>query len=114
MIDPVRMMAERARHEPFFLGYLLERYAVAEQLDDQALATALGCSLDLLPEIRLCGAPRPDHFLDDIQQIAISFGLDAERWRVILKRATVLARLQESSNPQTGVNLLMAARERES
>ena len=33
-MTPLEKMAERARHEPFFLGWLLEQYAAPQELSD--------------------------------------------------------------------------------
>ena len=109
MKTPLEKMAERVRHEPFFLGCLLEQYAASEQLDDGALAAELGCSPVDLRRLRLCRAPRTDAvgLLADIRQLADALGLDADRLGRVLRRATVQARFQGSPGS------LMAARDRD-
>ncbi len=108
-MTPLEKMAERARHEPSFLGWLLEQYAASEQLDEGTLAAELGCSLADLRRLRLCRAPRSDAvgLLADLRQLADALGLDADRLGRVLRRATVQARFR--GNPGS----LMAARDRD-
>jgi hypothetical protein len=108
-MTPLEKMAERARREPFFLGWLLEQYAAPEQLDDVALAAELGCTLVDLRRLRLCRAPRTDAagLLADIRHLADALGLDADRLARVIRRATVQVRFQGSAG------FLMAARDRD-
>jgi hypothetical protein len=115
MMDPVRAMAERARREPYFLGWVLERYAQAERLDEAGLAAALGCEAVALTDLRLCRAPRldPAGLTEDVRRIAEVFRLDAGQLLAIVKRAAVLGRLQDAPSPDGRPTYLMAARDRE-
>ena len=110
MTDPVRAMAERARRESCFFGFLLEQFARAESLDDAALAAQLGCDTAQLVDLRLCGAPRPETLVTDVREVAEGLQLDAGRLLAVVKRARVLAQMQDTTET---TSLLMAARERE-
>ena len=109
MMTPLEKMAERARREPFFLGWLLEQYAAAERLDDAALVAELGCSLTDLRRLRLCRAPRTDAagLHADVRQLAEALGLDGDRLGRVLRRATVAVKFQ------SGDKIRMAARDRD-
>ena len=95
-----------------FLAAALAAYARSEELDEQGLAAELGCAVDTLTRLRLCLRPRPDCFDADVQEIATTFGADAEVLTRVVRRADVLARLRAASVGAQG--LLMAARDRES
>ena len=45
---------QTARPTPFFPASLLTSYQQRHGLDDVALAAVLGCSLDVLTDLRLC------------------------------------------------------------
>jgi hypothetical protein len=118
MPEPLEVLAARARDEPFFLAWVLAAYAGSEQLDDAALAGALGCTTKDLPMIRLCRAPRsdPEGFRADIDRISERFRLDPLRLADVVKRGRVVARLQakpEQAKQETEHGYLMAARDRE-
>jgi hypothetical protein len=115
MTGPVEAMAERARREPFFLGFVLERYAQAERLDDAGLAAALGCAAEALAGLRLCRAPRADAagFREDVRRVAEAFALDPVRLAEVVKRSAVLGRLQEQAARADAPGLMMAARDRD-
>lgn len=115
MTEPIEAMAQRARREPYFLGFVLERYALAEGLDDAALADALGCTSAVLTDLRLCRAPRldPAGLREDVDRIAAALGIDPVRLANVVKRSAVLARLQARSSADEGAGLLMAARDRD-
>lgn len=108
-------MAERTRRDPFFLGWLLDRYAAAERLDDAALAAALGCPREHLTRLRLCRAPRQGsaEFRADVERIAAVFALTPARLAGIVRRATVLVRLEAANADDESASTLMAARDRE-
>lgn len=111
MTDPLKAMAERARREPFFLGHMLELYAVSGGLDDDALAARLGCAD--LTGLRLCRAVRldPAWLRQDVAQVAAAFGLEPARLMEAVKRSAVLAALERKAAAEP--TLFMAARDRE-
>jgi hypothetical protein len=111
MSDPLEGLARKAARESFFLSSLLEAFARSEELDDAGLARALGCSVQSLPLLRLCRAPRhgAEEFRNDIDCIAGKFGVDPLRLAEAVKHGRVVQRLLE----QAGPGFLMAARDRE-
>jgi hypothetical protein len=113
MSDPLLSLAARVAADPFFLASALAVYAHSEELDDVGLARRLGCSLEQLPLVRLCRAPRGDHAgrREDVASIAGHYGLDEDALLEAVKRALVIQRLQGVAPAQGG--MLMAARDRE-
>lgn len=75
----LQRLARKASAEPTFLGWQLAAFARARGFDDDALAAHLGCSVEALADVRLCGAARPDHFRDDVTCVAAKFGLNPQR-----------------------------------
>jgi hypothetical protein len=107
MANPLDEMAGQTRHEPFFFGWLLEQYAIAERLTDASLAQELGCSQSDLRGLRLCRAPRPDEpdFREDVHRVAEALGLNEVKLTRLVRRARVTAKFQEQGG------FLMAARD---
>lgn len=109
-------MESRTRQDPYFLGWVLDRYAQAERLtDDAALAAAVGCPLDQLTRLRLCRTPRetPADFRADVHRIAEVFELDPARLAAVIRRVNVLVRLEAADAGSEPAPTLMAARDRE-
>jgi hypothetical protein len=79
MTDPLlAKFADRASGDSFFLGHRLAASAARENLDDTALAARLGCTADVLIQVRACRAPRTDttaNFRADVTAVARAFGL---------------------------------------
>ncbi|MFQ3649150.1 MAG: hypothetical protein SNJ75_02365 [Gemmataceae bacterium] len=96
MSDPLVLMAERARQEPYFFGHLLERYAQSEGLDDAALAARLGIAPQALLLLRLAGCPatEPARRRQDIQILADAHGIDPQILMCVVKHALALKHLQ--------------------
>ncbi len=113
MSDPLIGLAARVAGDPFFLAAALAGYARSEGLGDAALAARLGCTVELLPLVRLCRAPRGDARgrREDVAAITAHFGLDERALMVAVKRAAVLAQFQAAAGD--GAGGLMAARDRE-
>lgn len=64
-------LAQLARARPNLLAGLLTLYKEQEGLDDQQLATLLGCDIKALPKLALCERPRQaPHFGEDVKRIA--------------------------------------------
>ncbi|MBX5490755.1 MAG: hypothetical protein IRZ14_06320 [Chloroflexi bacterium] len=106
-------LARRVEDDPAFLASVLAVYARSENMDDEALARALGCPLDRLPALRLCLRPRPEpsHFQRDVQEIATHFGLDPDALARAVRRADAIIRLRGDRHTARGA--LMAARDRD-
>jgi hypothetical protein len=74
-MSPLERLARRASAFPSFLGHALAAYQRAHGLTDADLAARLGCPVERLANVRLCGAVRADHFAEDVKVIADRFGL---------------------------------------
>jgi hypothetical protein len=114
MSDPLIGLAARVANDGFFLAAALAVYARSEGLDDAGLAARLGCTVEQLPLVRLCRAPRSDAQgrREDVAAIAGHLGLDERMLMAVVKRATVLAGFQAAAVAPTA-GQLMAARDRE-
>jgi hypothetical protein len=55
-----------------------------ERLSDDALAARLGLATVDLPRLALCLRPRPEHWAEDLAQIATRFGLASEPLAAVL------------------------------
>ena len=106
-------LAARVGTDPLFLANALAEYARSEELGDDGLATALGCARADLTRLRLCGAPRPDHFRADVDAIAIHFGLDPTTLTAVVRRGQSLARLRAMQPAEASPGFLLAARDEE-
>jgi hypothetical protein len=111
----LRRAAERAARRPFYLASALLAYARAERLDEDGLASHLGCDPASLPLLLLCRRPLGEGavFRADVEAIARRFALDAGRLRDVIRAADALASIQEGATGDSG-GLLAAARDRES
>lgn len=71
--------ARRAADNPYFLAFALHQYAENQQMDEPALAAALGATADTLAHARLCRTPRGDDAAvrAEVDRIAAKFGLNA-------------------------------------
>lgn len=108
----IQTAVDKAAHDPFFLGFLLEVAASFGRLDATSLATSLGCSVDALTKLYLCRAPREDAagFRDDVQRIAAFSGCDANSLARLLRHASAMGALRGSAAPAPG-SVLLAARD---
>lgn len=115
MTNPLERLADRARHEPYFLAAQLEAFAVAAGLDDAGLCAALGCPAGELARLRLCRAPRDPAagFREDVEAIARRFGLDPAVLAKAVKSARAAARLRDAVAAPEQAGYLMAARDRD-
>lgn len=114
MKEHLEHLARRVADDSFFLAAPLDRYARAERLDDAALATRLGCPVETLTHVRLCRNPFPEapKFWQDIEQIAVRFGLDSESLAEIVRYGQSLLRLEATTAQlPNSCGSLMAARD---
>jgi hypothetical protein len=89
--DPQRNLLEtaaaRAEAEPFFLAFALAAFQRQHGIDDIALAAMLGCTREVLTQLRLCRCPggaQPKWTAEeDIAIIAERFGIDPAALRRI-------------------------------
>lgn len=112
--SPLARLARRARAEPTFLGWQLAAFARARRFDDQALAAFLGCPVEKLANVRLCGAIRTEHFRSDVTCVATKFGLKLQRLAEAAKTlpAELVRESPEPAAPVESHGALLAARER--
>ena len=106
---PLDRLARRASAEPSFLGRQLAAFARARGFDDAALAAHLGCPVETLANVRLCGAVRASHFREDVLGVAAKFGLDPAR---LAEAAKSLPAEPELGPAADAPGVLLAARDR--
>lgn len=78
MDEMVIRATRRAALDTHFLAFALARYAEEQQMDEPALAAALGATPETLAHARLCRMPRTDPagLREDVDRIAAKFGLN--------------------------------------
>jgi hypothetical protein len=76
--------ARRAQERPAYVAWALAQVQVREGLSDDALAARLGIATVDLSRLALCLRPRPDHWAEDLAQIATKFGLAPEPLAAVL------------------------------
>lgn len=63
---PLKPMVDRARTEPFFVGWAVDLYQRVYELSDPQIASELGCYEHHLPQLMLCRRPhRSESLFDD-------------------------------------------------
>lgn len=110
---PLALLMERARRDPFFLGFVLDAYARRKCFDDKTLAEHLRCPRDRLPELFLCRCPQGDDpkFAQDVRFIAEYAPCDETQLLLALRETVALAKLSKPS-PGKNSSTLLAARDR--
>ena len=77
--DLLAWAAARAGEWPHLFASIISQYLEIEGIGEEDLCYRLGCDLDTLNRLRLCG--RPDHdpsaFTLDVQRVADKFHIDA-------------------------------------
>jgi hypothetical protein len=107
--------AERAAGHAPYLGSVLARYVESEALDRERVAAMLGTA-ESLDGLALCLRPRPDHFAEDVRQIASRHGVDAAALGHIVRFVDALAAMTERDGrqpPQRGAIMAARARKRD-
>lgn len=103
--------AQRASQRPEFVASLFARYRAAEHVDDEQVASQLGCSEQGYLRLALCRAPRQPS-ADDFQQLAAFAGADPLALARIFRRVERIEALRAGAEQATRSTLL-AARERD-
>jgi hypothetical protein len=108
-------LAARVATDPLFLASVLAEYARSEGLDDDGLATTLGCLRTDLTRLRLCSAPRPEpeQFRADVLTIAERFGIAPNTLTAIVRRGQSLSRIRAVQRQGSEAGFLLAARDDE-
>ena len=107
-------MMERARSDPYFLGFLLNDYARRLGWEDEAFAEHLQCPLDRLPHLFLCRRPADTdpRFAEEVRRIAEYAPCDETQLLAVLREVVAWAKL--SGNATTKANpAFLAARDRQ-
>lgn len=109
--------AQRAITSEFFLASTLYEYQQANHLDDEALATLLGCDVNALPRLALCRRPSAvdqNVFWHDVKHLAQRFHLSADQLATVIRRVDSLRALrQHLVSTSSTQGMLRAARDRE-
>lgn len=113
MTERLTALAQRVRHDEYFLASAMAEYARSENLEAAGLAMLLNCSSETLDRLRLCRRPRSTAhlFQADVDRIATRFGIRAETLAEIVRRADALLVLRSASASED--SLLAAARDRD-
>jgi transcriptional regulator with XRE-family HTH domain len=103
-------LAQLAQQRPNLLAGPLHLYKEQEGLDDEQLATMLGCELEALSRLALCERPRPTpHFREDVERIAAYIHADMLQLAMLIRAAE--SREALSHRPGTARPTLLAARD---
>lgn len=117
MTRPVDLFARRVETDSWFLGFALALYAQSEDLNDERLASTLGCSVADLTSLRLCRRPLSEPaeaFGRDIDTLVRAYGVRADVIAAVARRADAVDSLRRSAEGVPGTPAtLMAARDRE-
>jgi len=107
-------VAIRAATRPEYLGWVLARYAAAEDTTDAMIAKMLNVPEEDLRRVRLCLRPRSQSFADDVGQLARKFGLDAATLATMVRHVDALEGMKDfdAAAPASDAGVLMAARAR--
>jgi hypothetical protein len=105
---------ERVRKDPFFLAHPLESYKELHGIEDLDLEAFLGCDSNALTRLALCRRPddRESRFQERVQKIAEYAPCRADKLMSLLREVAAFSSLKEDAAVQTGMGLLMAARDR--
>lgn len=117
MDERLDYLARRVGEDPFFLASAFAEYARGMGLDDAGLANLLGCTVAILPHLRLCRRPGGEAaaFREDVARIADRFGVDRAVLAQIVRWADAVAELRAASAADAareGRGVLLAARDR--
>jgi hypothetical protein len=111
MTDHLESLATRLEGDPFFLACTLKDYAHSEGLDNEGLASALGCDRETLAMLRLCRTPDATRFRDDIDRIASRFGVNRDVLMLAVRRGQAIVAM--ARQPEQSSGMLLAARDDE-
>lgn len=113
MTESVVRLTKRAAVDPYFLAFALAEYAAAGNLDDAALAAALGTTPAVLAHVRLCPAPRADTFGADVERVATKFALNRDVLAAAARRGQVVAAMRAAADRTAeAAGAMLAARDR--
>ncbi len=103
-------LAMKARERTNLLASPLNLYKEQEGLNDEQLATMLGCDIGAIARLALCERPRPvPHFRQDVERIATYIHADMLQLAMLIRAAE--AREAFGSRPGGNAAALLAARD---
>ncbi len=102
-------LAGRVVNDPQFLACPLADYARSESLDDDGLATALGCAAAELARLRLSGVPRAEAFRADVTALADRFGIAPVKLAEVVHRGQTLFQLRAAHTGAGEAGFLLPA-----
>lgn len=115
--DLLRRAANRASSMPFFFATVLTAFSAERGMDDDALASWLGCPRDQIHRLALCRRPDCDSmtFRHDVEHVASYVGANAVRLAEMVREVDAWSGLRagHTSDESVDAGLLMAARDRE-
>lgn len=85
--DQVARAAARFAVEPIMAAYWLRLDREATGTNEEAQAAELGCSLETLHHLCLCGRVREHYWHEDVQEISEHLTIDAARLNTVMRRA---------------------------
>jgi len=111
MSQHLESFAKRLEDDPFFLACAIRLYVESEGMGETQLAASLGCSREVLTQVKLCRAPagEPKSFQADVDRIAARFGVRADVLASVARRGEVLLKLRPAQSTNAA---FMAARDR--
>jgi hypothetical protein len=98
--------AARVSHDDGFVAAAFRAWC-GDELAFEAVAGELGCSVSAAVHASLCRKPRLDSFGADVEAIAESSGVDAQRLGALLRQAASIAAFRSGGGRQ----VLAAARD---
>ncbi len=112
--DALEPLVERARSDPFYLGFPLTDYCRRLGWEDQTLAAHLKCPLDRMPQLFLCRCPVEDdpQFLEHVRRIADYAPCEETQLLSVLREAQAWVKLSGHATTKTNP-LFLAARDRQ-
>ena len=110
MAKNLEHLARRLVDDPFFVACPLTLYANSEGLDDESLASRLGCTEEAFTSMCLCRAPagEAESFSDDIERIAAKFSVDADLLAEAIRRGQAIYQMKRKTE---SASTLLAARD---
>jgi hypothetical protein len=109
----IRRLVQRARQDPYFLGWTLSKYQYRHCLNDQQLAQRLECTLKALERLSICRLPDDlkEEFHQEVRQIAKFSPCNCDRLVQLLREVAAISVLADGfAENENG--FLLAARHR--
>jgi hypothetical protein len=106
----IKMLAEKLTALPDSMAWVIAKYREIEQIDDAAIARRLGTDIDGLNHLALCGRPREDLFMEDIEAIAEHLSIELRPFLELVRHVETIEAFRYHSAAGS-TRLLAAARD---